>query len=148
MYDDYEESFFYDKQPEPINKELATQGGMLAGGIVGFILSAVLFVAMRYDVLSSGLLALLAYLLTYKNGWPVAVYIVGAIVIFAVSMILQHVSKIVRLIYGIFVSTVVAILGPMLIGYQSNAELYKIMVICFSASEIWGFISWKVYVKK
>ncbi len=148
MYDDYEESFFYDKQPEPINKELAAQSGMFAGGLVGFILSAILFIIMRYDVLSSGLLALLAYLLTYKNGWHVTVYVVGVIVIFAVSMILQHVSKIVRLIYGIFVSAVVAILGPMLIGYESNAELYKIMAICFSVSAIWGFISWKVYVKK
>ncbi len=147
MYDEYEESFFYDK-PESVNTELATASFALAGGIVGTAISVLVFIISRYDVLSSGLLSLLIYLLTYKNGWPLAVYIIGAISVFLVSMILQHMFRIVRVIYGIFVCVVISILGPMLLGYESNDELYRIMIKCFVVSCIWGCISWKIFVNK
>ena len=151
MYDDYEESFYYDK-PSSVNSDVSGEivglGLGLGTGLIATILSGILFLIARFDLLSSSLLALLFYLLTYKQGWDKPVYIVGVIAIIAVSMALQHFVKVFRVIYGLFTCIITSLLGPAFIGYDSDAKLYLIMAVCFGVSAIWGFISWRCIIKK
>ena len=102
----------------------------------------------RFDILCSSLLALLIYLLTYKYEWNTPIYIIGAIVIFAVSMLLQHFLKGFRIIYGIFACVVTSLLGPAFIGYDSNVKMYLTMAVCFGVTALWGIISWRCIIKK
>ena len=151
MYDKYEESFYYD-EPSSVNSDVSGEivglGLGLGTGLIATILSGILFLIARFDLLSSSLLALLFYLLTYKQGWDKLVYIIGVIAIIAVSMALQHFVKIFRVIYVLFASIVVSIMGPVFIGYDSPEKMYLIMTVCFVVSAIWGFISWRCIIKK
>lgn len=151
MYDDYEESFYYDK-PSSVNSDVSGEivglGLGLGTGLIATILSGILFLIARFDLLSSSLLALLFYLLTYKQGWDKPVYIIGVIAIIAVSMALQHFVKVFRVIYGLFTCIITSLLGPAFIGYDSDAKLYLIMAVCFGVSAIWGIISWRCIIKK
>ena len=88
MCDDY---YYYEEQRKAEAKSEAALAGTFAtviGGIVGAVLSCVLFLVRRFDILSSGLASLLFYMLTYTQGWNKVIYIVGALAIFIVSMIL------------------------------------------------------------
>ena len=76
-----------------VSGEAVGLGLGLGAGLVATILSGLLFLIARFDILCSSLLALLIYLLTYKYEWNTPIYIIGAIVIFAVSMLLQHFLK-------------------------------------------------------
>ena len=87
-------------------------------------------------------------LLTYKYEWNTPIYIIGAIVIFAVSMLLQHFLKGFRIIYGIFACVVTSLLGPAFIGYDSNVKMYLTMAVCFGVTALWGIISWRCIIKK
>ena len=151
MYDEYEESFYYN-EPSSVNSDVSGEvvgvGLGLGTGLIAIILSGILFLIARYDLLSSSLLALLLYILTYRQGWDKPVYIVGAIVIIAISMALQHFVKIFRVIYVLFASVVLSIMGPVFIGYDSPEKMYLIMTVCFVVSAIWGFISWRCIIKK
>ena len=151
MYDEYEESFYYD-EPSSVNSDVSGEivglGLGLGTGLIATILSGILFLIARFDLLSSSLLALLFYLLTYKQGWDKLVYIIGVIAIIAVSMALQHFVKVFRVIYGLFTCIITSLLGPAFIGYDSDAKLYLIMAVCFGVSAIWGFISWRCIIKK
>ena len=151
MYDTYEESFYYD-EPSSVNSDVSGEivglGLGLGTGLIATILSGILFLIARFDLLSSSLLALLFYLLTYKQGWDKLVYIIGVIAIIAVSMALQHFVKVFRVIYGLFTCIITSLLGPAFIGYDSDAKLYLIMAVCFGVSAIWGFISWRCIIKK
>ena len=128
--------------------EILCLGLGLGTGLIATILSGILFLIARFDLLSSSLLALLFYLLTYKQGWDKLVYIIGVIAIIAVSMALQHFVKVFRVIYGLFTCIITSLLGPAFIGYDSDAKLYLIMAVCFGVSAIWGFISWRCIIKK
>lgn len=105
MYSDYEESFYYDK-PSSVSTGVAGEavglGLGLGVGLISTIMSVLLFLIARIDILSSSLLGLLFFLLTYKYEWNMPVYITGIIAIFAVSMMLQHFIKVFRIIYGLF----------------------------------------------
>ena len=151
MYDEYEDSFYYD-EPSSVNSDVSGEvvglGLGLGTGLIATILSGVLFLIARFDLLSSSLLALLFYILTYRQGWDKPVYIVGVIAIIAVSMALQHFVKVFRVIYGLFTCVITSLLGPAFIGYDSDAKLYSIMAVCFGVSAIWGFISWRCIIKK
>ena len=151
MYDEYEDSFYYD-EPSSVNSDVSGEvvglGLGLGTGLIATILSGVLFLIARFDLLSSSLLALLFYILTYRQGWDKPVYIVGAIAIIAISMALQHFVKIFRVIYVLFASVVLSIMGPVFIGYDSPGKMYLIMAVCFGVSAIWGFISWRCIIKK
>ena len=151
MYDEYEDSFYYD-EPSSVNSDVSGEivglGLGLGTGLIATILSGILFLIARFDLLSSSLLALLFYLLTYKQGWDKLVYIIGVIAIIAVSMALQHFVKVFRVIYGLFTCIITSLLGPAFIGYDSDAKLYLIMAVCFGVSAIWGFISWRCIIKK
>ena len=58
---------------------------------MGAVLSYDLFLVRRFDILSSGLASLVFYMLIYTQEWNKAIYIVGVLAIFIVSMILQYV---------------------------------------------------------
>ena len=62
MYDKYEESF-YDDEPTPVNSDVSGEivglGLGLGTGLIATILSGILFLIARFDLLSSSLLALL-----------------------------------------------------------------------------------------
>ena len=82
MYDDY---YYYEEQRKAQAKSDAALAATFATGIcggIGIVLSAIMFLISRFDILSSALMALAGYILTYKQGWNNAVYIIGAIIIF------------------------------------------------------------------
>lgn len=146
MIDEYEESFYYDKSrsvTDEVSGEAAVAGIGLGIGIIGISLSILAFIISRIDLLSSLLLGLLFYMLTYTYEWPKSVYIIAVAVIVVGSMLLQHFLKVFRIIYGLFTCVITSILGPILIGYDSDAKMYLIMAICFGVTALWGFLSWK-----
>ncbi len=151
MLDEYEESFYYDK-PSSAGTDAAGQvvgaGLGLGVGIVGTVLSGLIFLIARIDLFSSVILALLFYMLTYKFEWTVQVYIISVIAIVVVSMLLQHKFKVARIVYGIFTCIIASIMGPILIGYDSEVRLYVTMAICFGVTVIWEFFSWKSIINK
>ena len=103
MYDDYEESFYYDKPSSAgsdVSGEAVGLGLGLGVGLISTIISGLLFLIARIDILSSSLLGLLFYVLTYRFEWNEPVYIIGVIAIVSVSMMLQHIFKVFRILYG------------------------------------------------
>lgn len=151
MYNEYEESFYYDKPSSvgsAVTGEAVGLGLGLGAGLISTVLSGLLFLISRMDVLSSLLLALLSYMLTYRFEWNGPVYIIGSIVIIAVSMLLQHTMKVFRVIYGLFSCAAISLLAPAFIGYSTDASLYRIMAICFGVTAVWSFISWKCIIGK
>ena len=49
---------------------------------------------------------------------------------------------------GLGIGGVASLLGPVFIGYDSDARMYTIMAVCFGVTVLWGFIAWKCIVKK
>ena len=151
MYSDYEESFYYNK-PSSVSAGVAGEavglGLGLGVGLISTILSGLLFLIGRIDILSSSLLGLLFFLLTYSYEWSMSVYIIGILAIFAISMILQHFIKVFRIIYGLFTSVAVSLLVSAFIGCSSEANMYKGMAICFIVTAVWTIISWKCIINK
>lgn len=151
MYNEYEESFYYEK-PSSAGTDAAGEAlGLGIGmgiGAVSIILTAILFLITRFDILSSSLMALLFYILTYKNEWNNWVYIIGVILIIAASMLLQHIFKLFRFLYGLFTCVVVSVIGTVFIGYDCEKRMYTIMAVCFGVTALLGFISWKCHIEK
>ena len=151
MYNDYEESFYYDKLSSissDVSGEAIGLGLGLGVGLISTIISGLLFLIARIDILSSSLLGLLFFLLTYSYEWSMSVYIIGILTIFAVSMMLQHFIKVFRIIYGLFTSVAVSLLVSAFIGCSSEANMYKGMAICFMVTAVWTIISWKCIINK
>ena len=151
MYSDYEESFYYNK-PSSVSAGVAGEavglGLGLGVGLISTILSGLLFLIGRIDILSSSLLGLLFFLLTYSYEWSMSLYIIGILAIFAISMILQHFIKVFRIIYGLFTCVAISLLVSAFIGCSSEANMYKGMAICFSVTAVWTIISWKCIINK
>ena len=151
MYNDYEESFYYDKLSSissDVSGEAIGLGLGLGVGLISTIISGLLFLIARIDILSSSLLGLLFFLLTYRYEWSMPVYIIGILTIFAVSMMLQHFIKVFRIIYGLFTSVAVSLLVSAFIGCSSEANMYMGMAICFMVTAVWTIISWKCIINK
>lgn len=143
MYDD--DYYYYEEERKRNAKseaELAGTFGSAIGGIIGLVISCILFLINRYDVLSSGLASLVCYIFTYKQGWDNKIYIAMSIVIFLISMALQHFFVIARLIYTLFVCVVVTLLGACWKTYDTVMQRNTVMVICFVVTAILGFVSW------
>lgn len=132
MYDDY---YYYEEQRKAQAKSDAALAGTFATAIcggIGIVFSAILFLISRFDILSSALMALVGYILTYKQEWNNAVYIIGAIIIFSMSMILQHTFVVARIVYTVFVCVIVALLGGCWKTYDTESQRNMVMLICFA----------------
>ncbi len=139
-YIDYDEEQFYytDK-----NSEKAYTGGVDAVGDLGAdIVEGILRFIFRADWVSSALLSLVCYLLTYKHNWGWYVYVTGVVLIFAVSMLLQHAMIVFKILYSMFSCGSIAVLATIIIGYDTTTEMYKILGIAFVIAIIWNVISW------
>ena len=148
MYDDYK---YYEEQRKAQAKSDAALAATFATGIcggIGIVLSAIMFLISRFDILSSALMALAGYILTYKQGWNNAVYIIGAIIIFGISLILQHTFFAARIIYTLFVCVIVALLGGCWKTYDTESQRNMVMLICFGVTALLGIISWCGSIKK
>ena len=69
MYDDY---YYYEEQRKAQTKSDAALAGTFATGIcggIGIVFSVIMFLINRFDILSSALMALAGYILTYKQEW-------------------------------------------------------------------------------
>ena len=147
MYNDYEESFYYDK-PSSISSRVSGEAvglGLGIGvGLISTVISGLLFLIARIDILSSSLLGLLFYLLTYRFEWNKPAYIIGV----SVSMMLQNIFKVFRILYGIFTCVAVSLFVSAFIGYSTDANMYKTMAICFGVTAAWTTISWKCIINK
>ena len=148
MYDDY---YYYEEQRKAQAKSDAALAATFATGIcggIGIVLSAIMFLISRFDILSSALMALAGYILTYKQGWNNAVYIIGAIIIFGILLILQHTFFAARIIYTLFVCVIVALLGGCWKTYDTESQRNMVMLICFGVTALLGIISWCGSIKK
>lgn len=148
MYDDY---YYYEEQRKAQAKSDAALAATFATGIcggIGIVLSAIMFLISRFDILSSALMALAGYILIYKQGWNNAVYIIGAIIIFGISLILQHTFFAARIIYTLFVCVIVALLGGCWKTYDTESQRNMVMLICFGVTALLGIISWCGSIKK
>ena len=151
MYNDYEESFYYDKSSSissDVSGEAIGLGLGLGVGLISTIISGLIFLIARIDILSSSLLGLLFYLLTYRFEWNEPVYIIGVIAIVSVSMMLQHIFKVFRILYGVFTCVAVSLFVSVFIGYSTDSNMYKTMAICFVVTAVWTTISWKCIIRK
>ena len=148
---EYEESFYYEK-PSSVGSDVSGEavglGLGLGVGLVATIMSGILFLIGRMDILSSALLALICYLLTYTFEWHALVYIIGAIVIIGVSVLLQRYLKVFRIIYALFTCVAISFLVLMFKGYDSEKEMYANFAISFIVTAVWEFISWKTIIYK
>ena len=149
MLEEYEESFYYDK-PSSVGTEAAGQavgaGIGLGDGLIGIVLSGLIFLISRIDLFSSALLGVLFFMLTYKNEWSVPVYLIAELVIIVGSMLLQHKFKIARIIYMIFTCVAAAFMGPIFIGVDSGMRLNITMAVSFGIAALWGFLSWRFVI--
>lgn len=148
MYDDY---YYYEEQRKAQAKSDAALAGTFATGIcggIGIVFSAIMFLISRFDILSSALMVLAGYILTYKQEWNNAVYIIGAIIIFGISMILQHTFFVARIIYTVFVCVIVALLGGCWKTYDTESQRNMVMLICFGVTALLGIISWCGSIKR
>lgn len=145
-YRDYDEEQFYYMNKKPEKKY--TGAANEVGDLVAEIVEGVFKFLFRADWVSSAMLSLIAYLLTFKNAWAWYVYAIGAVAIFSVSMILQHANIVFRIIYSIFSCGATAILAMTIIGYETANQKYRILGTAFIIAVIWNLISWKFVVKK
>ncbi len=146
MYDDY----YYEK-PTSLSDDSGVVLGAAVGLGVGAIFlvgSVVLFLITRFDILSSALLSLFLFLLTYQFGWATWIYIAGAAVIFGGAMLLQHLFKVARVLFVLFTCFWVAIIGGMWKEYDTQAMKYMVMAICAGVTALLGWISWEVHIKR
>ena len=132
MCDDY---YYYEEQRKAEAKSEAALAGTFATAIGGFLVR-------RFDILSSGLASLLFYMLTYTQEWNKVIYIVGVLAIFIVSMILQYVFVVAKIIYTVFVCIVAALVGGYWKTYDSEMQRNLVMLLCFVITGILGVISW------
>lgn len=86
--------------------------------------------------------------MTYIQEWNKVIYIVGELTIFIVSMILQYVFVVAKIIYTVFVCIVVALVGGCWKTYDSEMQRNMIMIICFAVTGILGAVSWCGMAKK
>lgn len=148
MYDDY---YYYEEQRKAQAKSDAALAGTFATGIcggIGIVFSVIMFLISRFDILSSALMVLAGYILTYKQEWNNAVYIFGTIIIFGISMILQHTFLVARIIYMVFVCVIVALLGGCWKTYDTESQRNMVMLICFGVTALLGIISWCGSIKR
>ncbi len=145
-YYDYEEEFYYDNDNKP--KETDTRAAAAVGELLGDLLLLFFKFLVRIDLVSSALMALTGYVLTYKRAWPWYVYVIGAISIIGVSWLLQNIHIVFRIIYSVLACGAIATLVTIFKGYETAAEMYKIFAISFGISAIWALWSWKFVVSE
>lgn len=95
----------------------------LLGAVIGGIVSMLFFLLRRFDVLSSGVAAMLFYVYTYQQKLSNKVYIIAVLMIWTFSMVLQYIHRIFRILYGLLTCGAVAFLGVAIIGYDSERDL-------------------------
>ncbi len=140
-YIDYdEEQFFYmDKK----SGNISTGATDAVGSVLGSIIYGIIRFLTRADLVSSCLVALVIYLLTYKNEWVWYSYAIGAVLIIGVSFVLQHKFVVFRILYSVLACVAIAILATIIIGYDSTMRMYQIFGISFFIASIWALLSWK-----
>ena len=65
-----------------------------------------------------------------------------------ISRELQHIFKVLRILYGIFTCVAVSLFVSAFIGYSTDANMYKAMAICLGVTAVWTTISWKCIINK
>ncbi len=146
MYDDY----YY----EPVSSVTDDVSGGIAGLIFGLMVGVValgvkllLFLCTRMDMLSSALLSLTLFLLTFTYDWDNKIYIAMAVGTFLISMILQHALLVFRIIYAVYTAACSSLFGYMFTEARPMSQRYGIMFICFGVTLVVGLLSWKFNIK-
>lgn len=88
--------------------------GMMA---ISFLISLVSFLITRFYIVNSAIVGFVTFLLTYKLGWEKSTYWILFFAVFIVSIVIQYMSKIGRIVYGVFACVVAAF-----IGYEWKAD--------------------------
>lgn len=111
---------------------------------VSLVVSAIVFLLSRFDILNSFLASLLFYMLTWKNDWSSGTHWLLFFIITAVVMVLQHQFKVMRIVFGIFSSLTIAFLGYEWMSYDSVRTQYFVTAICFTVAGLLNISSWGV----
>lgn len=148
MYDDY---YYYAARQKSRGKSESMLMGSIAsmlGGIIGGVIAVLFFLVSRFDILSSGIAALVFYICTYHQKWNGRIYIVAIIGIFSVSMLLQYRYKLFRILYLLLTCGCLAVLGTVIIGYDTEEGMYLVMGGCFLATVFLGVVSWSMIMRE
>ena len=148
MHDD---DYYYEERQKSRGKSERMLIGSIAsilGGIIGGVIAVLFFLVSRFDILSSGIAALVFYICTYHQKWNGRIYIVAIIGIFSVSMLLQYRYKLCRILYLLLTCGCFAVLGTVIIGYDTEVGMYLVMGGCFLATVFLGVVSWSMIMRE
>ena len=68
--------------------------------------------------------------------------------IFSVSMLLQYRYKLFRILYLLLTCGCFAVLGTVIIGYDTEVGMYLVMGGCFLATVFLEVVSWSMIMRK
>ena len=148
MHDD---DYYYEERQKSRGKSERMLIGSIAsilGGIIGGVIAVLFFLVSRFDILSSGIAALVFYICTYHQKWNGRIYIVAIIGIFSVSMLLQYRYKLFRILYLLLTCGCFAVLGTVIIGYDTEVGMYLVMGGCVLATVFLGVVSWSMIMRE
>ena len=116
--------------------------------VVSLIISAIMFLISRFDILNSLLTGLLVFMLTCKNEWSNGTNWLIFLIVVAIAMLLQHRFKIMRIVFGVFSSLIVAFLGYEWMAYDSIRTQYLVTAICFTVAGLLNISSWGIIMDR
>ncbi len=145
MYDDYRE-YYYVEQPSSLSDGMGGAMASVFAVIISFIVGAVGFVFMRFDILSSAVIGALSVAFVSSIDFDGKMCVGIFLGVFLVSLFLQHKFVIARFVIGFFASVVVSVLATIIIGYDTNTKMYMIMGCAFIITILWGVVSWRKIV--
>ena len=141
-YDDYlayeEDSFFWNDK-----KTDSTTGVVWLISLPVMLLIHLLFFLIRKVDVTNGLLVSgIFQLVTLEKDWDPRLRLLLFVGMVVLSVVIQRVSKIASVLFALFSSACVAILGGIWKHYDSQATQYVVMGICFAVTALLNFTSW------
>ena len=113
--------------------------GMLV--IIGLI-RLVLFLIRRFDVTNGLLLSSLVQLVNVNREWTASFRWILFFVVLGVSVIIQHCSKVGKIVFSIFSSISAGLIGAVWMPYDTVVTKYTVMVVCILVVAILNYVSW------
>lgn len=116
---------------------------IILGAVLSFIILLIkitLFFLTHLDVTNSILVSALFQMLTIHRSWDSNLRIGMFIVGFAICLILQNISKIVKIIFGVFSACVVGFFAYTWKPYDSALQRNIIALVWFGIGFLWNVI--------
>lgn len=113
-------------------------GMLILIGLIRFTL----FLIRRFDVTNGLLLSGLIQLVNVNREWTAGFRWVLFFAIFGISMLIQHFSKVGKVLFAVFSSISAGLIGAVWVQYDSSITRYAVMVVCFAVVAFLNYASW------